>query len=421
MGGTAAGDGRDQLVDLLLQQERVCETLGLRARQQQIIDLLIAHLAREEGTVRLAEVYLRQGDLSTLLKRFDAADRALATALRIGQERGDTTLLRSALRSLGLLRWHEGRLQDALEITRRVLALDRESDDNIAVALDLTNLGNILRAMGDLEGARTRLEEALAMPALWNDPKKLVYTQHNLANVYRAMGDLDRALECLMRNDEIARVHLLPIQRSFHLTSIAHIQLQLGHVDRALETYRTAVDLSRRARHADGLVQSLRMLGNGLLGLARYDEALPCLEEAAQLFAQLEDRASEAEMRSAIARILERNSPDAAANAWTAVLALHRRRGDVAGELEPAKDSRERCVHEGPMRRFPRSNRRWLSRRRLGSGHARRRLRTSSAFWNGIAAGMPRRCGTTSRCSRSFEATALEIRKRSSSTALAHA
>ena len=71
---------------------------------------------------------------------------------------------------------------------------------------------------------------------------------------------------------------------------MAHIELQQGHIETALDTYRAAVDLSRRARHADGLVQSLRMLGNTLLGLARYAEALPCLPEAAQLFAQLEDR-----------------------------------------------------------------------------------------------------------------------------------
>ena len=398
--GRLPADSRDLLVDLLFQQERVCETLGLRARQQQIIDPLITHLAREEGSVRLAEVYLRQGDLSTLLKRFDAADRALATALRIGQERGDTALLRSALRSLGLLRWHEGRLQDALEITRRVLALDRESDDNIAVALDLTNLGNILRAVGDLEGARSRLEEALAMPGLWNDPKKLVYTQHNLAHVYRAMGNHDQALDCLMRNDEIARVHLLPIQRSFHLTSIAHIQLQIGQVDRALETYRTAVDLSRRARHAEGLVQSLRMLGNALLGLARYDEARPCLEEAATLFAQLEDGASEVEMRSGIARILERSSPDAAADAWNAVLALHRRRGDVGGELDAREGLARGLRARGPDAAIPAYNRRWRWRRRSGSEPARRRFRTSSASWNGNVAGMARHCGVTSPCSR---------------------
>jgi len=329
-----SGGQTDLTADLLLQQERVCETLGLRARQQQIIDALITHLAREGSSARLAEVYLRQGDLSTLLKRFDAADRALATALRIGNERGDSTLLRSALRSLGLLRWHEGRHPEALEITQRALVVDRECNDDVAVALDLTNLGSILRAMGNFEQARVKLEEALAMPVLHLEPKKLVYTQHNLANVFREMGDVDRALECLHRNDEIARIHLLPIQRSFHLTSIAHIQLQQGRIDAAVDTYRAAVDLSRRARHADGLVQSLRMLGNALFGLARYEEALPYLREAAELFAQLEDRISEAEMRSGVARILERTAPHEAAEAWRAALTLQRSWGNSRGELD---------------------------------------------------------------------------------------
>ena len=108
-----------------------------------------------------------------------------------------------------------------------------------------------------------------------------------------------------------------------------------------------AVDLSRRARHADGLVQSLRMLGNALLGLARYDEALPCLQEAAQLFAQLEDRVSEAEMRSGIARILERT--------------LSRRRG--AG-VERGADA------AAPARRFARRAR---SARRAGARETRER------------------------------------------------
>ena len=343
----------DLTADLLLLQERVCETLGLRARQQQIIDSLIARLAREGGSARLAEVYLRQGDLSTLLKRFDAADRALATALRIGNERGDTKVFRSALRSLGLLRWHEGRHPEALEFTQRALTVDRECGDDVAVAVDLTNLASILKAIGDYPRARAKLEEALAMPALRNDPKKLVYAQHNLANVYREMGDLERALEYLARDDEIARVHLLPIQRSFHLTSIAHIHLQQGRIESAVETYRTAVDLSRRARHAEGLVQSLRMLGNVLFGLARYDEALPCLQEAAELFAQLEDHVSEAEMRSGVARILERTSPQDATRTWSLVLTLQRTWGDSRGELDAREGLARAMRSSGPDRAIP--------------------------------------------------------------------
>src|SRR5204862_5200415 len=114
-----------------------------------------------------------------------------------------------------------------------------------------------------------------------------------------------------------------------------------------------AVDLSRRVRHAEGLVQSLRMLGNTLLGLARYDEALPYLEEAAQLFAQLEDRVSEAEMRGGIARILELRSPAAAAKAWNAVLALHRRRGDVKSELDAREGLARALRAKGPDAAIP--------------------------------------------------------------------
>ena len=180
--------------------------------------------------------------------------------------------------------------------------------------------------MGDYAGARARLEEALAMPALRDDPKKLVYTQHNLANVYRAMGDLDRALDVPRRKRRDCRASTCcrSSDRSTSPRSRTSSCSRVASKPRS-QTYRDAVDLSRRARHAEGLVQSLRMLGNALLGLARYDEALPCLQEAAQLFAQLEDRVSEAEMWTGIARHPRtQRRRDEAAQAWSVVLALQR-------------------------------------------------------------------------------------------------
>ncbi len=100
--------------------------MGLRRRQQQIIGRLIAHLAPAGPSARLAEAYLREGDLLTLLKRFNAADRALSTALRISRELDDAGLERNILRSIGLLRWHEGRNAEALALTESALAIDRE-------------------------------------------------------------------------------------------------------------------------------------------------------------------------------------------------------------------------------------------------------------------------------------------------------
>src|SRR5207237_10462758 len=171
---------RDRIADVLLRQERLCETLGLRGRQLQLTAELIALLAPHGASVRLAEAYLRQGDVSTLLKRFDAADRALATSLRMSRECGDSARERNALRSVGLLRWHQNRYADAIAITENALLIDRERGDNLGVAGDLSNLANILRGLGDHQRALAVAEEALALPAIADDPIRRAYLLQNL-------------------------------------------------------------------------------------------------------------------------------------------------------------------------------------------------------------------------------------------------
>jgi serine/threonine protein kinase/tetratricopeptide (TPR) repeat protein len=350
---------REQVADVLLRQERLCETLGLRGRQLQLSAELIALLAPHGASARLAEAYLRQGDVSTLLKRFDAADRALTTALRMSRERGDAALERSALRSIGLLRWHQGRHGDALAITEQALSIDRERRDELAVAGDLSNLGNILLSMGQHERGLRILAEALAMPVVAGDPIKRAYILHLIANAHRAQGSLDRALEYLQRADESARQHRLPIQRSFHLTSIAHIHLQTGRLADSLRLYREAVELSRRARHADGLAQALRILGEVLFGIGRTEEALPHLQEAAALFAQLEDREAEAVVRQHVAVVLERTAHPEAMVAWKQVRGLAQSAGAARAELAalegiarvtrnqtPSSDEAVRCFED---------------------------------------------------------------------------
>ena len=339
----------DALVDLLLHEERLSETLGLRGRQQQIAEELIDLLAPRGPSASLAQAYLRQGDVATLLKRFDAAARTLSTALRLSRELGEGALECNALRSIGLLHWHQGRHADALEVARRALTIARESGDDLMVAGDLANIGMILKGMGDYPGALASLEEALAIPALGAHPSKLLYALHTLGNVHRSLGDIDRALECLHRCDEIALANLLSIPRSFHLTAIAHVYLQQGRVEDALGTYRQAIELSQRAGHADGHAQSLRAFGEVLFGLGKDTDALPHLRHAAQLFAQLEDREAEAEMVGRSAAILERlASTDEAAEAWEKVRSLRRASGDAKGELDAleglARTARQRAA-----------------------------------------------------------------------------
>ncbi|CAN5269073.1 hypothetical protein BH23GEM4_BH23GEM4_17270 [soil metagenome] len=337
---------QDPLVEILLRQERLCETLGLRGRQQQTIDELIGLLEPAGDREKLAEIYVRQGDLYTLLREFAAAEEALQKSLDIRREVGDRVGERNTLRSLGLLRWHEGRNPEALEPIEQALAIDREREDLEAIVGDLSNLGIVLKGMGEYERARSCLEEALELvddiPAeQFEDsqesglPLKLSYILNNLAHIHRELGDPERGLGYLQRAKQQAFEKRLPILLSYHDTAIAHIYLQEGRIEESREHYLEAVELTRKAGFVPGLAQSLRFLGELLFGLERYQEALPHLQEAAALFPQLGDAETGAQMFGKIALVHERqgNDPDAL-EAWGRVRTLRSHADDEPGVLE---------------------------------------------------------------------------------------
>lgn len=343
IGRMEGGESTRLLVDVLLRQERLCETLGLRARQQELIDRLIALLEGTDDRESLAEAYLRQGDLFTLLRRFSDAERVLFESLRLRREGGDPDAIRNSLRSLGLLRWHEDRQDEAIPFIEETLAIDRRKGDVDALVGDLSNMGAVLKSMGELTRARAALDEALELvegeradgSRVRGSLLKECYILHNLANVHRELGENGVAMRHLERAKRLVERERLPIQLSYHFTSIAHLCLQQGRLEEALAYYRQAVEMGRKARYTPGLSQALRMLGEVLLGLGREAEALPHLAEAAGLFAQLEDAGAEAGLWRDAARARERlgEAGDALA-AWRRAADLYRGLGDAEAEVE---------------------------------------------------------------------------------------
>jgi tetratricopeptide (TPR) repeat protein/class 3 adenylate cyclase len=281
---------RDIVADALLRQERLCESLGLRVRQLEIVELLIGLLAPSGSSERLAQAYLRQGDAFTLRRRYAAAEDALKNSLRVASELGDATGERNALRSIALLRSHEARHEEALEIIEEVIRLGREAADLRAEAGDLATMANVLRAMGRHQQALDVIREAIEQGHV--DERSLRYGAllNVMATVYRDLGDYDQALHYYQRTATMLND---TVYASFSLPGIAFVQLQQGKVEEALASYREAVDLNRKARYADGSAHACRSLGEVLVGLGRDAEAVPHLREAAALFRQLEDQENE--------------------------------------------------------------------------------------------------------------------------------
>ncbi|HYW50506.1 MAG TPA: tetratricopeptide repeat protein [Gemmatimonadaceae bacterium] len=326
---------RELLADVMLRQERLCEALGLRERQLAIVEALIALLAPFGPSRQLAQVYQRQGDAFTLLHRYDSAERSLETSLRLANERHDQHGERSALRSIAFLRSHAGRHEEALEKIEQVLTLNRAMNDTRAEAGDLATLGNILRALGRPEHALQVLQTAFERTVPTSNPARYGYLLNVIATVHRDLGRLDEALALFARTADYMSV---PHYASFTLPCVAHIHLQQGRTDQALATYREAVELTRKAGYVDGLAAASRALGEVLVGLEQHAGALPHLREAAVLFAQLQDQASELVMLRHVAVACEALQLPADAHAtWARLRDLHRSAMHLAGAADAAE------------------------------------------------------------------------------------
>ena len=333
LGRTTRADTVRERLDLLLLRERLCETAGERGRQREIVRQLLplAERAGDPGTE--AEVLLRAGDLEVSLRRYDAAEDALLRAVAKAEEAGSSPVHRKALRSLGLLRWHQDRNDDALDILRDVLESDRREGDTEGIILDHHNLGSVYRSKGEIETALELAERSVELAE--QSPFRRVYALHTVGHCQRDLGRFEAAVATWSQGIRVCEEKRLPLQQSYVMTSLAHLYLQLGRSEECVTMYEEAVRLARRVRHGEGIARAVNALAEVLDGLGRPAEALAYWLEAASWFGQMEELDRQAHAQSRAATAHEKLGEDRAAlAAWGKAHQLASACGDVALEVE---------------------------------------------------------------------------------------
>ncbi len=325
----------EMLANVLLDQERICETLGYQDRQGEILERLLGVSCVSADPVLLAEVHRRKGDRLTLLRDFEGARSALHTSLDLVRQGGDMVAEAMVLRSLGFVGWHSGELALALEYLDRALEIERARDDHRAIVVSLSARAQVLKALGRAHEAMDDLNAAIEALEGTDNEHLISAIYYIRGTLYRALGDLDGADESFGLAWNVVTGARNPVYDSFYLAARAHVSLARGELDRALEEAENSVTLARRIGYADGLARSLHSLGELLTRLGRHGEALDRFSESATVFRQLGRAGMERSTVLRTALIAERvRDFECALQAWARLCELEAERGDTAGELK---------------------------------------------------------------------------------------
>ncbi len=226
---------------------------------------------------------------------FATAESHYRQALGMWERLGDAAHTALALRNLAALRTQQGAADEALELYRRALRIDRElyGDDDPRVAASLYGLGARYRLAGDPQRAEPLLRQALAIYARSSDaqPTKVASAESSLALVLHAQGRLQEARE-LLEHVLATRRRLLGddhVQVATTEKNLAALLLDLDETAAAGDLLERALQTLRRAHPAGHwmIADAESIWGSYLVALGRYETAEPVLLASLRTLAEV--------------------------------------------------------------------------------------------------------------------------------------
>jgi tetratricopeptide (TPR) repeat protein len=147
----------------------------------------------------------------------------------------------------------EGRLQDVMKATRRIVDIRREAlgEKNPAYAASLNHLGRLLWSQGDLAGAQPLIEQALRIEKenLGESHPDYAKNLDNLAFLFKAQGKLDKARKLFEEGARIRKEALgwKHVDYANALDNLAKLALDRGDFVEARRLFQEAMAIRKEA------------------------------------------------------------------------------------------------------------------------------------------------------------------------------
>ncbi len=198
------------------------------------------------------------------------------------------------LSELGIISYHLGELDKALEYHGQALKLHEELGNKEGMAIQFGNIGAVYHARGELDKALKYHEKALKVDEELGRKEGMAADFGNMGNVYCTRGELDKALEyyekALKLHEELGRKEGVAIQ----LGNTGNVYYTRGEFDKALEYYEKALKLDEELGRKEGVASNYGNTGQVYLIRGEIDKALEYYEKALLIFRDMGSRIQEA-------------------------------------------------------------------------------------------------------------------------------
>jgi tetratricopeptide (TPR) repeat protein len=261
--------------------------LGLAAMAACQWDQAVEHLqgaqANASGT-QLAPLLNQLGICRYMQGRLGDALKEFQDSARLARQREDKPGMASTLNNIGVIRRYYGELDIALKFFRDAWALARESGSQTTEAICLGNIGHVLRQKGKLGPALKSQEDALAISRQTMDQPGVASSLGNIGSILRDRGESDKALERYAEAVEIARKINHKLGVAIELGNIGSLYRVKGETDRALKSHESALALANEIGYRLGVATELCNIGLILASKRMYERAVPYLAESLGVF-----------------------------------------------------------------------------------------------------------------------------------------
>jgi tetratricopeptide (TPR) repeat protein len=191
------------------------------------------------------------------------------------------------LGELGVIFYHSGELDKALEYYEEALKLEGELERKEGITKAYGNIGNVYIIRGELDKALEYYGKALKLNEELGRKKGLAADLGDIGIVYQIKGELDKALEyyekALKLDEELGRKEGLAAD----LGNIGNVYQIRGELDKALEYYEEALKLDGELERKEGITKAYGNIGNVYLIKGELDKALEYYEKALKLNEEL--------------------------------------------------------------------------------------------------------------------------------------